>query len=230
MRREVVWVVLVCVAAAALTRWSEPTVGASQTGSVQGVVTTRAAAPRPVRVTFDQKVCGAELPDQSVVVDAAGRLANVVVTLAGVKASSPSHEVNVLNERCAFVPRVQVAGAKATMTTSSRDPLLHTTTVQLADGRQLFNLALPVPGLELAKRLEGTGALRVTCSTHQWMRGWIVVTDDVAGITGTDGRFTLPAVPPGTYPLRVWHETLKASERTVTVAAGTPTIVNVTMQ
>jgi hypothetical protein len=54
MRREVVWVVSVCVAAAALTRWSEPTVGASQTGSVQGVVTTRAAAPRPVRVTFDQ--------------------------------------------------------------------------------------------------------------------------------------------------------------------------------
>jgi len=199
-------------------------------GSIQGVVTTRVKPPRPLRVTFDQKVCGAEVPDESLVADAAGRLANAVVTLVGVKARAPSREARVLNEKCAFVPRVQVVGSRAVMKTSSRDPVLHTTTVQGSDGRQLFNLALPVPGLELARPLDGAGPLRVGCSTHQWMRGWIFVTDDAAAVTGPDGRFTLPDVPPGTYQLRVWHEAVKAADQTVTVTAGTPVAITVEMK
>ena len=138
----------------------------------------------------------------------------------GVKARAPAREIRVLNDKCAFVPRVQVVASKGRVKTSSQDPVLHTTTVQLPDGRQLFNVALPVPGMEIAKPLAGAGALRVSCSTHQWMRGVDLVTDDVAVVTGPDGRFTLSDVPPGTYQLRVWHEALKAADQTVTVVAG----------
>jgi Carboxypeptidase regulatory-like domain len=194
--------------------------------TIQGVVATQVKASRALRVTFDQKVCGAELPDQSVVVDGGGRLANAVVTLMGVKARAPAREIRVLNDKCAFVPRVQVVASKGMVKTSSQDPVLHTTTVQLPDGRQLFNVALPVPGMEIAKPLAGAGALRVSCSTHQWMRGWIVVTDDVAAVTGPDGRFTLSDVPPGTYQLRVWHEALKAADQTITVVAGKSNAAN----
>ena len=197
---------------------------------IEGVVTTKARPPRPIRVTFDEKVCGGELPDHAIVVDGAGRLANVVVTLVGVKAAAPPRSVTVVNEHCAFVPRVQVAGAKATMKTSSKDAVLHTTTVQLGDGRQLFNLALPIPGLELSKPLQGAGPLRVGCSTHQWMRAWIFVTDEVAVVTGPDGRFTLSDLAVGTYQLRVWHESLRAPDQTVTVTAGKPAVVNVELK
>jgi hypothetical protein len=203
---------------------------AAPAGTIQGVLTTTAKPPAPIRITFDQKVCGAELPDGSIQVDASGHLANVVVTLVGVKAPAPARTVTVLNDHCAFVPRVQVAGRGSTMKTASRDPVLHTTVLQQLDGRQLFNVALPVPGLEISKPVAGTGPLRVGCSTHQWMRGWIVVTDDVAVVTGPDGRFTLPDVPPGTYQLRVWHEVLKAADRTVTVAPGKPVTVTVEMK
>jgi hypothetical protein len=198
--------------------------------AVQGVVSTKARPGRPLRVTFDQKVCGAELQDQSVMVDAGGRLANAVVTLVGVKAKNSAREIHVLNENCAFVPRVQVVGREGVLKTSSRDPILHTTTLQRGDGRQLFNLALPVPGMEIAKKIEGLGVLRVGCSTHQWMRGWILVTDDVAVVTGADGRFTLPEVPPGTYQLRVWHESLKTADQRLTVTPGQPVTVNVEMR
>ena len=198
--------------------------------AVQGVVNTKARPGRPLRVTFDQQVCGAEMPDQAVMADAAGRLANAVVTLVGVKARTPAREIHVLNERCAFVPRVQVVAREGLLKTSSRDPILHTTTLQRDDGRQLFNLALPVPGMEISKKIEGLGVLRVGCSTHQWMRGWILATDDVAVVTGADGRFTMPDVPPGTYPLRVWHESLKTADQTVTVAPGRPVSVNVEMR
>ena len=203
---------------------------AAQGTSVQGVVTTQARPPRPLRVTVDQKVCGAELPDQSVVVDATGHLANTVVILVGVKARTPPREARVLNEKCTFVPRVQVVGTKAMVKTASKDPVLHTTTVQHADGSQLFNIALPVPGMELVKPIDGAGPLRVGCSTHQWMRGWIYVTDDVAVVTGADGRFAIPDVGPGTYQLRVWHESLRAADQTVTVAAGKPVTVTISMK
>jgi hypothetical protein len=202
----------------------------ASTGSVRGTVTTRASVPRPLRVTFDQRVCGAEVPDQSILIDAQGRLANVVATLVGIRAAAPPREVTVVNERCTFVPRVQVAGRGATMKTSSRDAVLHTTTVQVGNGRQLFDVALPVPGLELAKPLDGSGPLRVGCSTHQWMRGWIVVTDDVAAVTASDGTFVLPNVPPGTYTLKVWHEALAGPDATVTVAAGKVATVAVEMR
>lgn len=203
---------------------------AARTAAVQGVITTTARPERPIRVSFDQNVCGAELPDDSVQVDTAGHLANAVVTLVGVKSGAPARSLTVVNDRCAFVPRVQVAGRGSTVKTSSRDPVLHTTVVQQTDGRQLFNVALPVPGLEIAKPLEATGLLRVGCSTHQWMRGWIVVTDEVAAVTGRDGRFILPDVPAGTYQLRIWHETLKAPDQSVTVVPGKPVAVTIEMK
>jgi hypothetical protein len=184
------------------------------------VVTTKAAPSRPIRVTFDQKVCGTELPDPAIAVSATGGLANAVVTLPGVKAKAPASEVAVVNDKCAFVPRVQVVAAKGVVKTSSKDPVLHTTVLQHSDGRQLFNVALPVPGIEIRKPLDSPEMMRVGCSTHQWMRGWILVTDEQSAVTGSDGTFTLSDVPPGTYQLGVWHEALKAATQAVTVAAG----------
>jgi len=207
-----------------------PRLGAQAAGSITGTVVTKAKPPRPIRVTFDQKVCGAELPDPSIVVNAAGRLANAVVTLVGVKAKAPAREISVVNEKCTFVPRVQVVASNGTVKTSSKDPVLHTTVVQHMDGRQLFNVALPMPGIEINKPLPGPGILRVGCSTHQWMRGWIIATDEQSAVTGADGSFALADVPPGTYQLRVWHEALKADTRTVTVVAGKTATVMVEMK
>lgn len=215
------------IAAGVRASQSQP---AARTSTVQGTVTTSARPARPVRVTFDQKVCGAELPDSSIQVDATGHLANAVVTLVGVRAAAPPRTITVLNDHCAFVPRVQVAGRASTVKTSSRDAVLHTTVVQQPDGRQLFNVALPVPGLEISRPLTGAGPLRVGCNTHAWMRGWIFVTDDVAAVTGADGRFTLPGVAAGTYQVRIWHEALKAADRTVTVTPGQPVTLAIDMK
>src|SRR5688500_14077030 len=57
----------------------------AQTGSLTGTITTAAKGVAPVRVTIDQKVCGDALPDEAIIVDAQGRLANAVVILSGVK-------------------------------------------------------------------------------------------------------------------------------------------------
>lgn len=199
-------------------------------GRITGTVTTTASPARAIRVGFDQQVCGAQQPNEAIRVGPRGALANVVVTVRGLKARTPAREVRVVNERCAFVPRVQVVAPGGTMATSSRDPVLHTTVLQTPDGRQVLNLALPSPAVELRRPLPGTGTLRVGCSTHQWMRGWIVVTDEVSAVTGTDGTFTLPDLPPGRYEIVLWHEQLRGATQTVTVASGQSVPLTFAMQ
>ena len=210
------FVILVVLAAAA----SVPATLHAQTGTVTGVVTTAATAPRPLRVTMDMKVCGTQLPDESIVVGAGGVLANAVISLTGVKVTTPYPEPSVVNEKCRFMPRVQLARPGAPTKTTSHDALLHTTNAQQDGGRTLFNVGLPVPGMVVTRPLNGVGLVRITCNTHTWMRGFIVVTDEMAVVSGADGRFTLTGVPPGTYDLKVWHEALKTAPVRVTVTAG----------
>ena len=200
-----------------------------QAASITGTITTTSKGAAPVRVTIDQKVCGDQLPDEAIVVDAQGRLANAVVIVSGVKRQH-SAEPMVINEKCRFSPRVQLISAKANVKTTSKDPMLHTTNAQLENGRTLFNVALPFPGITIAKAIASTTNVRLSCNTHPWMRGWLVVTDEAAAVSGADGRFTIDNIAPGTYDVRVWHEALKGAPQKVTVAAGKPTEVNLQLK
>ncbi len=202
---------------------------ASAQGSITGRITTSAKGAAPLRVTIDRKVCGDQLPDEAIVVDGQGRLANAVVILTGVARAYPA-EPMVINEKCRFGPRVQLIGPKATVKTTSKDPILHTTNAQLESGRTLFNVALPIPGLTIAKAITAGGNVRLSCNTHPWMRGWLVVTNEAAAISGADGRFRIDNVPPGTYELRVWHETLKGAPQKVVVSAGKPIDIAVALK
>lgn len=196
-----------------------PVIAVQSPGRITGVVTTTAPASGSARVTIDQQVCGNAILDETIVRDAAGRVANAVVTLTGVRGHN-APAAGVLNDKCRFSPHVQIVRPEATMTTSSTDPMLHTTHAQTPAGRSIFNVALPVPGIKITKTVGGAGVLRLSCNSHPWMRGWIVVTDELSAVTGGDGAFTLPNVPPGTYELRIWHEALSAAPQKVTVSAG----------
>lgn len=213
---------LLMVLAAAPPAWA-------QGGTITGIATTSVKPLRPLRVMMDTKVCGTELPDETVAVGPGGGLANVVVTLTGVKQTTPYPQPEVVNEKCRFLPRVQLARPGAPTRTTSKDALLHTTNAQQDGGRALFNVGLPVPNMVVTRPLNGPGLVRVTCNTHQWMRGFIIVTDEMGAVTGADGSFTLTGVPPGTYEMRVWHELLKAAPVRVIVTAKAATTVKLAL-
>lgn len=205
-----------------------PAAGQGADGVITGIVRTKAAAPRPLRVTTDQRVCGAELPDQSIVVDAQGGLANAVITVTGVKApAAAGADPVIVNRKCSFVPRVQIARPGVAVKVRSEDPILHNTNLQAPSGASIFNVGLPVPGPTVSRPLAAAGRVRIACNVHQWMRGWIVATDELAAVSGPDGRFRLAGLAPGSYELRVWHETLAETTAKVTVAAGRPADVSI---
>jgi hypothetical protein len=84
--------------------------------------------------------------------------------------------------------------------------------------------------MEIQRPVRRPGVVRLECDSHGWMRGWLYVTNDVAGVTGADGRFEISNVPPGTYQLEIWHERYSGTSQTVTVTAGGQQDVDFTLR
>ena len=68
------------------------------------------------------------------------------------------------------------------------------------------------------------GVVTLGCNIHDWMQGWVLVTDAALHATSdADGRVSLAGVPAGATRLQVWHPNLKGSaestEQAVTVGA-----------
>ena len=202
-----------------------------QSGTVAGRVSTSVAAPvELLMVTTNQDVCGLTVPDESLIVGADGGLANAVVTVVGLAPAGGPPPIVVSNEGCRFVPRVQVSQPGGQLDVTSADDVLHTSHAYAEDGRSLFNVAIPMAGLTIARQLTARGVVRLACDTHTWMRGFVVASLDRATVTAIDGAFRIEGVPPGTYELRFWHERLVAASQMVTMTAGGVVEVGVDMQ
>lgn len=191
------------------------------------------AARPPLEATVDPSACGSAIPDESLLVAADGGVANAVVVVRGVAegASRARPEALIDNVRCRFVPRVQVVTRGQTVRVRSSDPILHNAHPVLVADPEVYvaNLALVTPGqsMDLTRRLAeklppaGEALVRIGCDVHPWMRGWLMVVDQRhAAVTAADGTFTIADLPPGSYTLALWHETLGRSERRVTVPPG----------
>ncbi len=202
----------------------------------------RPAAPPPTPVTVDPTVCGATVPDESLVVDERGAVRDVVVVLRGVppRRGAPPGEVMIDNTGCRFAPRVQVAVRGQTVRVRNSDPVLHNARPVLVAEPEvsIANLALAARGqtMDLTRRLAaklpagGEAIVRLGCDVHPWMRGWLVVLDHpYAAVTDAHGRFAIADVPPGRYTVALWHERLGRAEAPVTVPAQGTASVDLTL-
>jgi len=68
------------------------------------------------------------------------------------------------------------------------------------------------------------GVVTLGCNIHDWMQGWVLVTDaERFAQAGADGVVRIEGLPAGSVRLRVWHPETKsepeATERTLEIAA-----------
>lgn len=199
-------------------------------GSLSGVVQlAHPPAARPaLTVTQDADACGATVPDESLQVDARGGVSNAVVFLdppPKAVASAPSPPAVTLDQKgCRFEPHVLAAQVGATLVALNSDPVLHTVHATGAHHRFAFDAAMPFQGARRPIPLSRAGLFELTCNAgHRWMHAWLrVFPHPYFAITDAHGHFALPPVPPGTYSLWIWHETLGERHLKVTVGDGDP--------
>jgi hypothetical protein len=85
-----------------------------------------------------------------------------------------------------------------------------------------FNQPMPGNMKESVKTFDKPEAVfNIKCDVHPWMSAWVgVFTHPFFSATGTDGKFTISGLDPGTYEITAWHERLGTQTASVTVAAN----------
>lgn len=196
----------------------------STVGSIAGRILVKGEVPPPARLPISASPeCSAmhdgPATDTALLVKD-GRVRNAVVLVAGsfepFAFGVPAGDVVVDNRRCLFEPRVAVARTWQRVVFRNSDATAHNVR---GDG---FNVMLPVPGAQHARRFGEAGRRPVKCDLHPWMLGWVVVTaTPFAAVTGEDGSFRIDGVPEGEREVEVWHERLGARKASVRVERGT---------
>ncbi|MEI7706220.1 MAG: carboxypeptidase regulatory-like domain-containing protein [Deltaproteobacteria bacterium] len=190
----------------------------SLAGDLRGVVRFQGAPPAlaPIETTKERAVCGDSVPDEAVQATG-GMLRNVVVVVKGAPAPPPGK--GVLDQRtCRYVPHVQALPVGSTLDVVNGDPTLHNVHGYLGQATA-FNLAMPSKDARLSRQLKKPGLVVVRCDVHAWMSAYVWVVEGPAGVTGADGAYAIPGIPPGTYEVTAWHEKLGERQGKATVPA-----------
>ena len=160
--------------------------------------------------------------DESLVVNADGTLANVFVYiktgLEGKKFEVPANPATIDQHGCWFVPRVLGIQTGQTLSVTNSDPVTHNIH-PLAQINREWNHSQGQGDAPLARKfLKPEVMIRVKCNIHSWMHAFIGAVDHpYFAVTGPDGSFEIPNIPPGDYTIEAWHETLGAQEQKITV-------------
>ena len=127
-----------------------------------------------------------------------------------------------------FIPMVLTVTQGDTVEFLNHDGVEHN--VYSPDG-EAFNLGTFKSEERRAFTFEKPGVYKIKCSIHPEMLGWVFVGQNPYSATvDRTGRYTIQNVPPGTYTLAIWNSTLKAPEKTVTVASGKTVDENFTLR
>lgn len=132
---------------------------------------------------------------------------NVVVYLAN--GPKPPPETSSLVQRVfqkdrQFTPQVVVAPLGSSIEFPNQDKIFHNVFSLSKAAR--FDLGLYKSGESKSVTAKKAGVIDVFCNIHPQMSAKILVVDtSFYAITEADGRFTIPAVPPGSYELVAWQ-------------------------
>ncbi len=195
---------------------------------VTGQVTLVGKAPEnPVIDMAEEPKCKskyATAPRQEIIaVNSNGTLANVFVYVtSGVPADAeyapPTTPAVIDQQGCLYHPRVFGIMVGQPLEIKNDDPLLHNIKA-LGNANRPFNISQPAAGMSTERTFSAPEVmLPLECNVHGWMHAYGgVLPHPFFATTGSDGRFTINNLPPGTYEIAAWHEKYGTQTATVTV-------------
>jgi plastocyanin len=153
---------------------------------------------------------------------------NIVVYIERVPdaATSPPAARPVLRQTAErFTPHV-LPVIRGTTVEFPNDDLLFHNVFSLSRAKD-FDLGRYPRGVARAVTFERSGVVQVFCHIHSDMSAVVVVLDNpYFAVPDADGRYAIPALPPGDYTLVAWHERIKPVRQKIRVTAGQPTMIN----
>jgi plastocyanin len=198
-------------------------------GAVKGTVSFQGSKPHLPEISMAQdRVCASEqtgpvYPEDGRV-NNNGTLPNAFVYvkdgLGGRTYKPPSTPITLTQERCEYRPHVLGIMVGQALTVVSLDPTTHNIHVMAKDNRS-WNVSQQPGSPPLTERFTRPEMMiPVKCNQHPWMKAYIAVTTDpFYAVTGDDGTFAIPNLPPGRYTIGAWTATFGTQEKQVTVEA-----------
>jgi len=198
-------------------------------GNVTGRIAFEGTPPKPnvVRMDSDPNCVqpGVTTTEELVLVGDGGALQNVFVYvkdgLGDLRFPIPSTPILLDQKGCHYVPHVLGVQVGQTVEVLNSDPTLHNVHA-VPTANQEFNTGQPLAGMKHIHQFSTKEVMvPFKCDVHPWMRAYIGVLDHpYFAVTGIDGTYSLKGLPPGTYTVEAWHETLGTQTQTVTIGAS----------
>jgi plastocyanin len=164
-------------------------------------------------------------PNEALVLGSGNAMANVMVWVSKGLASgktwpAPKNPAVLDQKGCRYVPHVQGIMVGQAYRILNSDGILHNVHA-LPKINRGFNRPMPGNVKEASATFDKPESVfQIKCDVHPWMMAYVAVyTHPFFSVTGTDGKFTISGLDPGTYEVTTWHERLKTQTATVTVGA-----------
>lgn len=215
-------------------------VDALTAGSISGTIRYAGKRPHPAIMDMSEDPACVEAHhgkpiDESLLASPNGALANAFVYvkkgLEGKRFEVPSTPVTIDQKGCWFRPRVLGIQTNQILQVTNSDPVTHNIHPMAQINRE-WNHSQGAGDEPLARKfIKPEIMIPVKCNIHHWMHAYIGVVDNpYFAVSKQDGSFTITGLPPGTYTIGLWHESLGTQEQEVTVLPHANTVVNVTFK
>ncbi len=195
-------------------------------GTITGVIKFDGTPPAPKRIDMGADpnclTGGGNAMTEDVVI-ADGKLANVFVYLKGGPVDNnefptPSAQASLDQLGCRYEPRIFGIQTNQALKITNSDKATHNIHPTPRANPE-WNESQPAGAAPKEKKFARAEILiPVKCNVHPWMKAYIgVLAHPCFTVSSKDGTFTIKDVPPGTYTLIAWHETLGEQKQQITV-------------
>jgi plastocyanin len=199
--------------------------------SVTGTITFDGKAPtlKPLAMDADPacaKKHSGPVPAEMLVLGNGNTMGNILVFVskglpAGKTFPVPKNPAVLDQKGCLYLPHVMGIMVGQQYKILNSDGILHNihTLPKINPG---FNKPMPATVKETTTSFaKPEPVFHIKCDVHPWMSAYVAVfTHPFFSVTGTDGKFTISGLDPGTYEITAWHERLGTQTATITVGGN----------
>lgn len=141
----------------------------------------------------------------------------------------PSIQLNLIN--CQFVPHILTLKTQQSLIIVNHDNTLHKIESYSQDNPS-FEETLPLQGMSIEKKFNYPEIpFLITSSSQPWMKSYIAIFNHpYFAQSDIEGKFQISNIPPGTYLIEAWHETLGSQTQMIQVEEKSETMIHFTFE